>query len=112
MYGLATGLVIANCVGAATTTTFVRRRLGTGSPAPGTGRHTAGALGRMLVCGLAGGTAAAGVAAALSPSVPHTWWGALLVLFLASVADLVIYAGALFLLGVDEARAAIASLRR
>jgi putative peptidoglycan lipid II flippase len=110
MYGLAAGLVVANCVGAAVTTTFVRRRLGTASPAPDAGRHTAGALGRMLVSGLAGAAAAAGVAATLSQSVPHSWMGALLVLALAGVADLIVYAGALFLLRVEEARAALTTL--
>ena len=37
IYGLAAGLVVANCVGAAVTTTLLRRQLGSSRP-PGTGR--------------------------------------------------------------------------
>jgi putative peptidoglycan lipid II flippase len=123
MYGLAAGLVVANCVGAAVTTVLVRRKLakadeeaecrpeaepdagGPDTPAP-----IAGALRRMLVAGLTGAAAAAGVAMALTPAVPRDWIGAALVLAVASLADLVTYAGALTILKVDEARAAIATL--
>jgi hypothetical protein len=64
----------------------------------------------MLVAGLTGAAAAAGVALALTPAVPRDWIGAALVLAVASLADLIVYAGALTLLKVDEARAAIATL--
>jgi putative peptidoglycan lipid II flippase len=134
MYGLAAGLVVANCVGAAVTTVLVRRKLAEAkateeseanaeadteadteaAKADGGGPVTpppiAGALGRMLVAGLTGAAAAAGVALALTPAVPRDWIGAALVLAVASLADLVVYAGALTLLKVDEARAAIATL--
>jgi putative peptidoglycan lipid II flippase len=112
IYGLAAGLVAANCVGAALTTSLVRRRLGslhaTGTAAdPGTRHSMIGALGRMAVAGLAGAAAAAGAAAVLTPLLPRDWIGAAIVVALASVADLVIYVAVLVLLGVDEARPAI-----
>jgi putative peptidoglycan lipid II flippase len=116
MYGLASGLVVANCVGACVATVLVRRRLGTvgGAPAedPGSRASQAHALWRVLTAGVAGGVAAAGVALALTPAVSRDWTGAALVLTLASLADLLIYAGALVLLKVDEARTALATLTR
>ena len=65
------------------------------------------ALGRMVVAGLAGAAAAAGVSAALTPFLPRDWIGAALVVALASVADLVIYVAVMLLLGVEEVRLAI-----
>jgi len=117
IYGLAAGLVAANCVGAAITTTLVRRRLGSsrgegpGADA-GTRHSTIGALSRMTVAGLAGAATAAGAAAALIPLLPKGWTSAALVVALASVADLVIYGAVLLLLRVDEARSAITANAR
>lgn len=111
MYGLAAGLVIANCVGAVVTTTFVRRRIGVAAGGPDDGHPMASALWRMLVAGLAGAAVAAGVAMALSPVVPKNWTGAAFVFALASLADLIIYVAALVLLGVDEGRRALARRR-
>jgi putative peptidoglycan lipid II flippase len=112
VYGLAAGLVVANCVGAVVTTIFVRRRLGGATAGSDEARPSADALGRMLLAGLAGAAAAAVTAMALSPVLPRDWTGAALVLMLASLSDLIIYAGALTLLGVDEARAALATVTR
>jgi putative peptidoglycan lipid II flippase len=112
MYGLAAGLVAANCVGAAVTTMLVRRRLGssrangTGADA-GIGQSTISALSRMTVAGLAGAAAAAAAAAALAFLVPNGWMGAALVVAVASLVDLVVYGAVLLFLGVDEARLAI-----
>ena len=112
IYGLAAGLVAANCVGAAVTISLVRRRLGsshpTGTAADAGPRYSMiGALGRMAVAGLAGAATAAGVAAVLTPLLPRDWIGAAIVVALASVADLAIYVAVLLLLGVDEVRPAI-----
>jgi putative peptidoglycan lipid II flippase len=117
IYGLAAGLVAANCVGAAVTTTLVRRRLGSSRPtgigADGGGQHSMiGALSRMAVAGLAGAAAAAATAAALAPLLPKGWIGAALVVAMATVAELGTYGAVLLLLGVDEAREAIASNTR
>ena len=117
MYGLAAGLVIANCVGVAVTTTVLRRQLGS-SPATGRGtdagnrQSTIGALSRMAVAGLAGAATAAGAAAALAPLLPRDWTGAAVVVALAAAAGLVIYGAALLLLGVDEARRVTTKLTR
>ena len=114
VYGLAAGLVVANCVGAGVATVLVRRRLGSADrrPADGPGSRPsqARALWRMLAAGVAGAVAAGAVAMALTPNVPRDWTGSALVLTLACLADLVIYAGALVLLKVDEARSALATL--
>ncbi len=115
VYGLAAGLVAANCFGAIVTTTLVRRRFGS-SRATGTGtepgsRHSmTSALTRMAFAGLAGAATAAVAAAILAPVLPTSWTGAALVVALAGVADLVIYWAVLRLLGVDEARAATTPL--
>jgi hypothetical protein len=58
----------------------------------------------MTAAGLAGVATAAGTAATLTPHLPTDWTGAAIVVALASVADVVIYAGVLMLLGVDEAK--------
>jgi putative peptidoglycan lipid II flippase len=116
MYGLAAGLVVANCVGAGVATVLVRRTLGKAERAPADDPSClpsqARTLWRMLTAGVAGAVGAAGVAMALAPVVPRDWTGAALVLTLAGLADLVIYAGALVLLKVDEARTALAALTR
>jgi len=109
IYGLAAGLVIANWVGVAVTTTLLRRRLGSARAAgtetdDGTSHSTIGALGRMTAAGLAGAAAAAGIAATLTPHLPTDWTGAAIVVAVASVADVVIYYCILLLLGVDEAK--------
>jgi putative peptidoglycan lipid II flippase len=105
IYGLAAGLVVANCVGAAVTTKLLRRQLGSSRP-PGTGRSMTDALGRMAVAGVAGAAAAAAAAAALTPLLPRGSTGAALVVVLASVGYLVIYGVLLLVLGVDEVRPA------
>jgi putative peptidoglycan lipid II flippase len=105
IYGLATGLVIANCVGAVVTTTLLRRQLGP-APAPKTGRTMIDAVSRMAVAAVAGAGAAAVVAAVAGPLVPQGSAGAALVVALAAVAYLVIYGALLLLLGVDEVRPA------
>jgi len=117
IYGLAVGLVVANCFGAVVTTTLVRRRFGssplTGTRTdPGTRHSMIGALTRMTVAGLAGAATAAAAAAILAPALPTSWFGAALVVTLAGVGDLAIYWAVLRLLGVDEARAATAKPAR
>ena len=112
VYGLAAGMVVANGVGAVASTVLVRRKLGSTAGASDTRQSLNGALLRMLVAGLAGAATAAGVAMAVSPVVPMGWMGASLVLVMAGTADLIVYAGALALLRVDEARAAVATLTR
>lgn len=117
IYGLAVGLVVANCLGAIVTTTLVRRRFGS-SPVTDTRtdsvtRHSMiGALTRMTFAGLAGAATAAAAAAILAPVLPTGWTGAALVVTLAGVSDLAIYWAVLRLLGVDEARAATATHAR
>jgi putative peptidoglycan lipid II flippase len=105
IYGLATGLVVANCVGAVVTTNLLRRQLGS-SRRTGTGRSMTDALSRMAVAGVAGAAAAAAAAGALTPLLPRGSAGAALVVALASVVYLVIYGVLLLLLGVDEVRPA------
>lgn len=117
MYGLAAGLVVANCVGAAATTVLLRGQLGHAHPpgsrsAAGPRPSTIGALSRMCLAGLAGAATAAGVAAALAPLLPRDWAGAAVLVALAAVADLVVYGGVLLLLGVDEARLAATRVAR
>jgi len=112
IYGLAGGLVVANCVGAVVTTVLLRRQLGssrsTGPCVAGETRHsTICALGRMTVAGLAGASAAATAAVVLAPQLPRSWIGAAVVVAVAAVVELVIYGAALLLLGVEEARSAI-----
>jgi putative peptidoglycan lipid II flippase len=112
VYGLAAGLVVANCAGAMVTTVCLRRRIGKAAVDPDEEPSKASALVRMLIAGLAGAAAAAGAVIALSPMLPRNATGAALVLGVASLADLIIYAGTLLLLGVDEARATLARLTR
>lgn len=112
VYGLAGGLVAANCVGAVVTTVLLRRQLGssrtTGPCVAGEARHsTICALGRMTVAGLVGASAAAAAAVILAPLLPTSWIGAAVVVALAAVVEFVIYGAALLLLGVEEARSAI-----
>lgn len=118
VYGLAGGLVVANCVGAVVTTGLVRRRL---RPAQGVGVADArsrpslgGALSRMTAAGLAGAAAAAMVAAVLAEALPPDWIGAGLLVLTAAVAEIVVYVAILLLLRVDEVRAVLApnGLRR
>jgi peptidoglycan biosynthesis protein MviN/MurJ (putative lipid II flippase) len=110
LYGLAFGLTIANFVGAAVTAFFVRRRFGTAEEGPDSQHSMAGSLGRMLMAGLAGAAAVVGVAMALSSVQPKDGRGAVVVLTLSGLVGLIIYVGALVLLGVDEALAAITKL--
>jgi putative peptidoglycan lipid II flippase len=109
IYGLAVGLVIANWVGVAVTTTLLRRQLGSSRATRtedhgGTAHSTIGALVRMTAAGLAGAATAALAAATLTPHLPTDWTGAAIVVAVASAADVVIYAAVLLLLGVDEAK--------
>ena len=111
IYGLAAGLVAANCLGAIVTTTLVRRRFGssraTGTQTdPASQRTMTGALTRMTFAGLVGAATAVAAAAILAPVLPTGWTGAAFVVTLAGVTDLVIYWAVLRLLGVGEARKA------
>ena len=105
IYGLAAGLVVANCVGAAVTANLLRRQLGSSRP-PGTGRSMIDALSRMAVAGVAGAAGAAGAVGAVTPLLPRGSIGAALVVALGSSAYLVIYGALLLMLGVDEVRPA------